>query len=410
MKILLVAYYYPPINSGGTVRPVKIAKYLPHFGHQVTVLTHSYEKTDLQNPQVIRIKDISHNRNRKGFKKVQWLLLRLFTETLNLCGIYHSIYSWWKKKVLKNGQKIIEIVKPDVIMVTYPPLETLEIGLELSRKYDIPLISDFRDGLLFEPIETKRINQYGCVRGKYRQVEEAAARHSAAVTTIAQPITGYFERQYGITNAHILSNGFDPEDFNDLPADVKFDPAYFNIVFTGRFALSDEYNRVDFFFDALRVLIRENTETGARIKLHLVGEYRKEEMRELRDLIDRKIIIRHGFVDRKKSLAFQQAADLLLIITPPDRRSATSIKIFEYLYAGKPVLALTHKTVLEDIVRETRTGWIVHPHKPEEICQLLHKIVSSTGFYQSLRPDRRKIEAYSVKHQVEKLSRLIEKL
>jgi glycosyltransferase involved in cell wall biosynthesis len=133
-------------------------------------------------------------------------------------------------------------------------------------------------------------------------------------------------------------------------------------------------------------------------------------MNRLRDLIDAKIIVLHGFVEREKSLAYQKAADLLLIITPPDRRSATSIKIFEYLYARKPILALTHQTVLEDIIEETGTGWIVHPHKPAEIGRLLHRIISDPAFYNSLRPDRRKVEQYSVARQVAKLSKLIEEL
>ena len=63
MKILIIAYYYPPISSGGTARPLKMAKYLPAFGHEVTVLSHSYTATDLENPDVIRVKDIGHNKN-----------------------------------------------------------------------------------------------------------------------------------------------------------------------------------------------------------------------------------------------------------------------------------------------------------------------------------------------------------
>ncbi|MCP5051582.1 MAG: glycosyltransferase family 4 protein, partial [bacterium] len=169
MKILIVAYYYPPINSGGTMRPVKMAKYLPRMGHEVTVLTQTYGKSKIETgngkPRIIRFHDFSHNRNRVGLRrKVQWFKLRMFTELLNMMGIYHSIYSWWKRKVIRNSETIINLVQPDVIIATYPPVETLEIGVYLSKKYNIPLISDFRDGLIFEPIETKRMKQYPCIR------------------------------------------------------------------------------------------------------------------------------------------------------------------------------------------------------------------------------------------------------
>jgi glycosyltransferase involved in cell wall biosynthesis len=416
MKILLIAYYYPPLNTGGTARPAKIAKYLPHFGHQVTVLTHTYGKTAFPFPseesqsEVIRVRDISYNKERKGIKKMVWLFLRLITEVFNRLGCYHSIYSWWKQRVMKHSEKIIQMAKPDVILVTYPPVETLEIGLYLSSKFGIPLVSDFRDGLLFEPIEQKRMKQYRCIRDRYADIEKQVVQNSKMITTIAQPITGYFKETYQFNHSYIISNGYDPEDFDNLPSQNLLDNVYFNIVFTGRFALSDKYNRVDFFFDSLRRLDDEKGGCLNKLKVHLIGEYRKNEIELLQDLIDKKIIEIHGFVEKPVALKFQREADLLLIITPPDRKSATSIKIFEYLYAGKPVLALTHKTILEDIIRDTKTGWIVHPHKPDEISQLLQRILSEPGFYKSLKPDKKKIETYSVKHQVEKLGILLKNL
>jgi len=124
-------------------------------------------------------------------------------------------------------------------------------------------------------------------------------------------------------------------------------------------------------------------------------------------LIDCGIIILHGLVERGMSLAYQRAADLLLIITLPDRRSSVSAKIFEYLFAGKPVLALTYKTVLEDIVRETKTGWTVHPQDIDAIAALLKRIVEEPGFYHSIEPGLERVGEYSIQRQVEKLDALL---
>jgi glycosyltransferase involved in cell wall biosynthesis len=411
MKILIIAYYYPPINTGGTARPMKMAKYLPEFGHDVTVLTHTYNSTNLETPGIIRVKDPSYNKDRNSFLRLlQWLGLRLFTEALNIMGIYHSIYTPWKRKALKLSDRIIEKVRPDIIIATYPPVETLEIGLYLSKRYNIPLISDFRDGLIFEPIETKRMKQYRCIRERYETIERETGDQSVAITTIADPISEYYAKSYPVKYTLTLSNGFDPDDFTHLPGEVELDEHSFNIVFTGRFNLSDKYNRVDFFFDAVRTAIKEKETLKARLKIHLVGEYRREELLELQDLIDAGIIIVHGFVEKSKALAFQRAADALLIITPPDRRSATSTKIFEYLYAGKPVLALTYKTVLEDIINETKSGWLVHPHETAAIAALLEQIVTDPDFYNSIKPDREKIDGYSVKSQLARLHHLLEQI
>jgi glycosyltransferase involved in cell wall biosynthesis len=215
MKILIIAYYYPPINTGGTVRPLKWAQYLQQWGHEVTILTHTYNKTKSEpgSPQIIRFHDISYNKKRPNlYKKCQWLILRSFTEALNIVGIYHSIYSWWKRKVIKNSETIIQQAQPDIIIATYPPVETLEIGLHLSKKYNIPLIADFRDGLLFEPIEIKRINQYRCIRQRYEKIETEVAGQSTAIIAVSQPIMDYYAGTYQPKHSAVITNAFDPED------------------------------------------------------------------------------------------------------------------------------------------------------------------------------------------------------
>jgi glycosyltransferase involved in cell wall biosynthesis len=165
---------------------------------------------------------------------------------------------------------------------------------------------------------------------------------------------------------------------------------------------------VDFFFDAIRKLVKEGKNLEKRIKIHLLGEYRKDELLGLKDLIAAGIVVCHGLVNRSKSLEFQRAANLLLIITEPERRSMVTTKIFEYLYSGRPILALTHKTALEDIIKETKSGWLVHPHQTGAIAEMLKKIITDSSFYNSIQPDWEKIQQYSIETQIEKLNRLLE--
>jgi len=405
MKVLIIAYYYPPINSGGTVRPLKMAKYLRDFGWEVTVLTHTYdwvERPVARNDGIIRIRDISNNKNRKGMRGIIWLGLRLYTELLNRLGCYHSIYSWWKKRVIKNSRRIMDEVKPDVIIASYPPVETLEIGMHLSQTYHIPLICDFRDGILFEPIERPRMEKYPCIKKRYDEIERAAVNAAEAVITIADPITDYFKNHYQV-KAETIASGFDPEDFLDLPVPAVFDPSQFHIVFTGRFGLADGSNRVEFFFEALRLMITRDEKLCDKLRVHLVGDFTRSDLEPIKDLMDIGVVINHGLVSRKESLGFQKIADLLLIITLPDRTCSVSTKIYEYLYTRKPILALTYGTVLAEMVERTRAGWNVHPHRPEAIAELLRRIVSDREFYHSLQPDLEEINKYSFVFQIEKL-------
>ena len=38
-RVLLIAYAYPPCSEIGAIRPAGLAKYLPRFGWEPTVLT-----------------------------------------------------------------------------------------------------------------------------------------------------------------------------------------------------------------------------------------------------------------------------------------------------------------------------------------------------------------------------------
>ncbi len=409
MNILLIAYYYPPMKSGGTLRPFQMARYLRQEGHRVTVLTHTYCKTTelSDDNDTLRVYDPSHNKNRRGARQLQWLAMRLIVEVLNRLGCAASIYSWWKRRVLKFQGRIMRVAAPDVILATYPPAETLEVALLLSENFAVPLVSDFRDGLIFEPIERERIRRYPCVGRSYLRLERQVASRSSAIITIAEPITEYFKAQYDFDKSITLYSGFDPDDFDNVPAPVEMDCEKFNVLFTGRFGLSCNYNQVEFFFDAVRLLRRRYPEVGMNVCVHLLGEYSRKELERLDDLISIGAVSHHGFVPRGVSLASQLEADALLIITPPDRKSATSTKIFEYLFSGRPILALTYQTVLEKMIIETRTGWIVHPHHTEEILALLHRILTDRDFYNTIVPSQEAVHRYSTRKQVELLDRLL---
>jgi len=408
-KILFIAYYYPPIKSGGSQRPINFIKYLKRNKYDVTLLTSSYKKSYFSE-EIIRIFDISFNKDRRGFRFFIWLFMRFITEFLIKIGFYHSIYSWWRNNAIRKSKKIIEKVKPDLIIVTYPPVETLEIGLFISKKYNIPLISDFRDGLLFEPIEKTRIYKYKIIKEKYSDIEKEIVHNSISIISVSDPVSDYFINKYGKKESYTIYTGFDPEDnlkvkFND----GFFDINKFNILFTGRFSLADKNNRVQYFFDAIRGVVKEDKKKADKIVIHLIGEFNKDDITPLTDLIEKGLIVNWGYMKRDRVLELQKQADLLLIITLPDRVSSVSTKIFEYLMSGTPILALTHETILEKIVVDTRTGWVVHPQKVDLIESLLKKIIGNKIFYNSINREKKLIDFYSSDEQVKKLVTIIKK-
>ncbi len=79
-----------------------------------------------------------------------------------------------------------------------------------------------------------------------------------------------------------------------------------------------------------------------------------------------------GLLDRASALALQRSADVLVLTTSRHSSEATG-KLFEYLAAGRPILALAEGNEAERIVRETRTGVVVPPDDVDAIADALHR-------------------------------------
>ncbi len=409
-KILFIAYYFPPIKSGGTKRIVNFAKYLKKSGHEIIVLTAGYTFSTYKK-NIIRILDISFNKKRFGFRYLIWAFFRTFVEIFRYAGFSSSIYKMWERNVLKNKRKIIEFSNPDIIVASYPPVETLKIGLNLSDSFNIPLIADFRDGLIFEPIEAKLLKKSVNIKRSYQKLEEEICRRSSFISTASDPISNYFKMKYKLRNVFTIYSGYDP-DLHIIKNIEKsiLNKKMFNIVFTGRLYLSDSSNSSKNFFLAVRELIEENPALSEKFKINLFGEFTKKELSGIDDLISKKIVINMGYLGRSQIVRIQKAADLLLIITSTERQSIVTTKIFEYLMAKKPILALTFNTELGNIVNETKTGWVVNPANLSEIKVILKRIFEKKDFFNSLIPDIDKIKYYSIAEQMKIFQTILYKI
>lgn len=206
MKILLISYYYLEENSTGSLRARAISKYLPQNGIQVTVLTANNQSDQITYiPNIISVKDI--NNQSKGIFDYLW---RASQKILRIMGLYRGMHLYWRLRVEENAGEIIRISSPQIILATYPCIEALEIGYFLSKKYDIPFVADFRDGLMFEPLETRSLKIASFAKW-YKKVEVLVAKSAKLVITICDPISRYFIEHYGCNNVLTLPNGFDPE-------------------------------------------------------------------------------------------------------------------------------------------------------------------------------------------------------
>ena len=86
--------------------------------------------------------------------------------------------------------------------------------------------------------------------------------------------------------------------------------------------------------------------------------------------------LRHvGHLPRLEAVALQRRADALVLVASRERDVVTG-KLFEYLVAGRPILALTNRDEAAAIVGETGTGVAVALDDEPAIVQGLRDVIS----------------------------------
>lgn len=392
-KVLIIAYNYTPMNNGGVQRPLKFAKYLPQYGYEPIIITNSNYGETNDEKNIYRF--IDKNEVIKNQGKVISFIFRAIKKIMYLLGIIPDHNFLWYKEVIKNIDEIIRKEKIDIVFSTYPTISNMLIGTHIKIKYNISLVSDFRDGLVFEPLQYENYLR----RIANRKIEREIVKNSDCILTVSQPITDYFKNTWNIKKAITITNGFDEDDFKNLNKKDFSDTI--NIIYTGRFSRSSSDIKIDNLIVAIKELDFEN------VNFYFYGDYSSEEIEKIESVKNVPIIIKN-LVERKKALEIQKSADILLFATSKKRTSVATTKLYEYLAVKKPIFALTKGTVAEKIINETHTGICVDPDNKNEIKVALKNLIDEYPKYNFFDPVN--IDKYSRINLTKKLAEVFDEL
>ena len=181
-------------------------------------------------------------------------------------------------------------------------------------------------------------------------------------------------RRRGIAKPVVVSNGWDPDGAAAADSSgVELDPERVSLVYTGRFG---SYGRDPAaFVDGLARLVEEDEGAAGRLELVVAGPLTGRE-RSLfgRDVAPARIVLA-GSLSRERALALQREADALLLIAQPARTQLLNYKLFEYLAAGTPILALAAGTEAGRVAAEVGAE-VVRADDPEAIAAALRTVAA----------------------------------
>lgn len=419
MKVLIVTYYWPPAGGSGVQRWLKFVKYLQEFGIEPIVYTvenPKYPITDasleaeIPDGTIILKQPIWEPNNLLSIfkkKKAQQSAGFLNPNPSFLGGVLQYIRAnyfipdarkYWVKPSVNYLDEYLSENKVDVIITSGPPHSLHLIGLELKKRLGIKWISDFRDPWTeidyFEqlPLTKKSIHVH-------HKLEREVLEKSDAVLVVGNTMKEKFNR-YSKT-VHVVTNGFDDAiSEGNIVLDSKFTITHVGLMNADRNPIS--------FWKAISEISRDNEEFTADYQVQIVGKVASEVEKSIKEFALKNIDY-VGYVSHQEVKKFQEKTQVLLLAVN-NVKSAKGIitgKIFEYLQAKRPILAIGPVDGdLAEIISETNSGTIVDF---EDVEKMKSELLSLYKAYKnkSLSVDSKNIEKYHRKNLTHKLSTIL---
>jgi glycosyltransferase involved in cell wall biosynthesis len=398
-KVLIITKSFPPLTGSAVHRPVKFTKYLRQYNYLPIILT-AKNYSPLQDDSLLRDlpADIAINRvfsfepdqlkyfidgkykNSIFFRILLRIILKVYSVIYYRLIIPDHAAGWLPLAFLAA----IQIIKKDHIDLLYihaPPFSSFLIGYLLKkwRPY-IPLIIDYDD-----PWTT--IKRY--YPGNFLQKKIVETLERKVLTRADQVI--YCKRSIyesiiknwpNLSNDkfNFIPNGFDPDDFiidrNSTGTKKKL-----RISYTGKLRPYYCYSPISF-FKALRILIDQGLINQEGIEIVIAGLISDNYLKVISSLNLHEIVHHLGHVSHSESVSLMKSSDILLfIIENEEGREASEefsgslpAKLFEYIYAGKPILAITPPGYEADLFRLTKTGFCAEPNNVDDIKKTLSNL------------------------------------
>ena len=374
-RVLIVAYFFPPITGGGVYRTIGFARHLPALGFEPVVLTGPNADAEHADPglsaQVSTVEVVRAGREsaisaaRARSARPAWITA--LARAASWVAIPDS-YAAWRRDAVRAGLE--RIARDDIAAIysTSPPDTDHLVALDLHRASGLPWLADFRDpwiglGYRNPPTPWHRAEHTRLLQGVLRQ----ATRVVAATEGTRRWLAGVEPSIAG--RSSVISNGFEDEEWRAV-SPQRFDR--FTVLHAGR--LSDD-RTLEPFARGLELFLARDPKRRDAVQCVLVGPHDAAQARIAARAGLSGVVRFEGNRPHAETLAMEAGADVLLLVKGRSARYRDLVpgKLYEYIGAGKPVLAIAPEGPAADLVRRFGLGWVADPDRPDQIAAALEE-------------------------------------
>jgi glycosyltransferase involved in cell wall biosynthesis len=407
-KALMIAFHWPPFSgSSGIQRSLRFARYLPDFGWEPLVLSADPRAYSSVADDLLR-EIPSQMLVRRAFALDARRHLALGGRYFRFTALPDRWVSWWPAGVLA-GLSLIRRHRPRVIYATYPIATAHLIALTLSRLTGLPLVADYRDAMV-----TVDIPEDPAVRRSFMRLEQRVIRRAAAAIFTTPRSRELYRGRYPAEPAEKFScirNGYDERDFPaQIPANSAPASRRLRLLHSGLLKLDERDPRP--FLKALAALRQAGalSATDIEVVFRAPGD----------EGVHRRIIAELGLQDMVRvegplpyadALGEMIASDVLLIFQDALCNHLVPAKLYEYIRAQRPVLALCdHGGETAELMREAQAGRVLDLASQAEIQAALPDFLHSVRAGRAPAVPLEIARRYARREQTGELARLFDRI
>ena len=425
-RVVIIGADFAPSSLPPATRIRFFAKHLPEFGWEPVVLTVAPEYYDRSvDADNLKLLADSLEVVRTGAWRSSW------TRKLGISDVgIRSLWNHWQ--TLKH---LCRETKIDLVFIPVPPYISMVLGRLAHEKFGIPYVIDYIDPWVTEYYwklpRNQRPPKWPLAYAMSRLLEPYALKRVSHITGVSKGTTDSVVNRYarlGENDATEIPYGAEAGDFEYLQLKPRANPIFnradglLHLSCVGA-CIPSMHATVRALFAAVLLGLERNPQLFRRLRLHFVGTSYAANGSAPHNLLAlaREAKIEEYVTEQASRVPYLDSLQVMvdsaaLFLVGSDQPHYTASKIFPYILAGPPLLAIFHEaSSVVRIIKETEAGHVVTFNsqcppstKVTEISDQLESLLSLPAEFEP-PTNWAAFEEYTTKAMAERLAKVFDR-